>query len=522
MIQVGKEARESLLKGVNILADTVKTTLGPHGSTVILQTPEGQIYTTKDGVSVARQVFDNDKMIDSGIQLVRDATSKTAEVAGDGTTTSTILSQALINGCMKQMDKGVSLLSLKRGMMRALQDFTAKLASSKYSTKVGFDTKSLKDIATISANNDSELGSLVAEAFLKAGEDGLVLFDMSSGENTFVDTLSGMQINSQLLSPAFINNQRSQTAEYVEKEYPVAVLLIDGEVSNIQEMASTTLNYAIQKQMPIAIVAWDFTSSVLREIIQNNIRNNTQILPIKAEGFGNVKTECLKDISALTGATIYNSTAYTDYQGLGICHKVIVSNYNTTIIKADKISSDKLNERADILKGRIEEETDAYNKKVLQEKLAKLTGKMSVIYVGGITESIAKEKYDRVEDAVYATKAAIEEGISIGGGMTLLNISEELSVSNYSIYDREGYEVAVEALKTPFEQLHINSGAIIDFDKFSMRTTNEGYDFLNYRIVDMVNEGIVDPTKVLRVAFENAVSIASLIITTSGIIVKED
>lgn len=521
MIQVGKEARESLLKGVNILADTVKTTLGPHGSTIILQTSEGQIYTTKDGVSVARQVFDNNKMIDCGIQLVREATSKTADVAGDGTTTSTILSQALINGCIKQMNKGISPLSLKRGMMKALQDFTTKLASSKYSTKVGFNTKSLKDIATISANNDSDLGSLVAEAFLKAGEDGLVLFDMSSGENTFVDTLSGMQINSQLLSPALINNQRSQTAEYVEKEYPVAVLLIDDEVSNIQEMASTTLNYAIQKQMPIAIIAWDFTSSVIREIIQNNIRNNTQILPIKAEGFGNVKTECLKDISALTGATIYNSTSCTDYQGLGICHKVIVSNYSTTIIKADKISSDKLNERANILKGRIEEETDAYNKKVLQEKLAKLTGKMSVIYVGGITESIAKEKYDRVEDAVYATKAAIEEGISVGGGMTLLNISRELSVTKYNIIDTEGYEVALEALKMPIKQLCENSGVSTYVLSFNNPYLTMGYDFLTGKVVDMINAGIVDPTKVLRVAFENAVSIASLIITTSGIIIKE-
>lgn len=523
MIQVGKEARESLLKGVNILANTVKTTLGPHGSTVILQTPEGQIYTTKDGVSVARQVFDNDRMVDSGIQLVREATSKTAEVAGDGTTTSTILSQVLINGCMEQMNKGVSPLSLKRGMMKALRYYTTKLASSEYSTKVGFNTKSLKDIATISANNDSELGGLVAEAFLKAGEDGLVLFDMSSGENTFVDTLSGMQINSQLLSPALINNHRSQTAEYVEKEYPVAVLLIDSEVSNIQEMASTTLNYAIQKQMPIIIVAWDFSSTVIREIIQNNIRNNTQILPIKAEGFGNGKTECLKDISALTGATIFSNTSYTDYQGMGICHKVIVSNYNTTIIKAAKINSDALNARADILKYRINEETDAYNKKVLQEKLAKLTGKMSVIHVGGITESIAKEKYDRVEDAVYATKAAIEEGISIGGGMTLFNLSQELYdyCNSVDMSDYEGFLVATKALKAPFYQLCINSNITITDEEMSRRELNMGYDFLNYRMVDMISAGIVDPTKVLRVAFENAVSIASLIITTSGIIIKD-
>ena len=525
MIQVGKEARESLLKGVNILADTVKTTLGPHGSTVILQTSEGQVYTTKDGVSVARQVFDNDKMVDSGIQLVREATSKTAEVAGDGTTTSTILSQALINGCMEKIEKGASPLSLKRGMLRALRDFTTKLSDERYSTKVGFNTKSLKDIATISANNDSELGSLVAEAFMKAGEDGLVLFDMSSGENTVIDTLSGMQINSQLLSPALINNQRSQTAEYVEKEYPVAVLLINSEVNNLQDMAQDTLNYAIQKQMPIIIVAWDFSSSALREIIQNNIRNNTQILPIKAEGFGNGKTECLKDISALTGATIYDNSSYTSYQGLGICHEVIVSNFNTTIIKADKIGLEELNKRADILKSRIEEETDAYNKKILQEKLAKLTGKMSVIHVGGITESIAKEKYDRVEDAVYATKAAIEEGISIGGGMTLLNISNELSYTDYNdmgLEDHSGYDVAIKALRTPIEQLCFNSGVSTSVLEFNNEDLTMGYDFLTGRVVNMINAGIVDPTKVLRVAFENAVSIASLIITTSGIIVKED
>ena len=521
MIQLGKEARESLLKGVNILANTVKTTLGPHGSTVILQNSEGQIYTTKDGVSVAKQVFDNDKMVDAGIQLVREATSKTAEAVGDGTTTSTILTQALINGCMEQIHNEVSPLSLKRGMLKALQDFTDKLASDKYSKKVGFDKKLLKNIATISANNDVELGNLIADAFIKAGEDGLVLFDMSSGENTYVDTLNGMQISSQLLSPALINNHRSQTAEYIEKEYPIAVLLIDGEVNNIQEMANSTLNYAIQKQLPIIIVAWDFSSSVIREIIQNNIRNNTQILPIKAEGFGNGKTECLKDISALTGATIYGGTSYTDYEGLGICHKVVVSNYNTTIIKADKISLDKLNERADILKDRIEEETDPYNKKILQEKLAKLTGKMSVIYVGGMTESIAKEKYDRVEDAVYATKAAIEEGISIGGGMTFLNIGRELLNNNINIVDKSGYDIAIKALKYTFMQLFKNNNIFIDYNSFNNRTLTEGYDFLKGVKVDMLDAGIVDPTKVLRVAFENAIHIASLIITTSGIIIRE-
>ena len=354
MIQTKEEARESLLKGLNILADLVKTTLGPHGSTVILHTFEGKAYTTKDGVSVARQVFDNDMMVDAGIQLVREATSKTAEVAGDGTTTSTILTQALITRCMQAIKEGESPLILKQQMDLALKDVIELLKSLEFSTKVGFGKKSLKDIATISANNDSQLGELIADAFIEAGEDGLVLFDMSSGESTTVETLNGMQIESQLLSPAFINNQRSQTAEYEERDNPVAVLLIDNIVKNVKDMAQSTLNYAISKQIPILLVAHDFTPAVLKEIIQNNVRNNTQILPIKADGFGVGKTECLKDISAITGATIYDNTEVTNHKGYGICNKVIVSKFNTTIIKSDKINLDKFNERIDALKSRIE------------------------------------------------------------------------------------------------------------------------------------------------------------------------
>ena len=521
MIQTKEEARESLLKGLNILADLVKTTLGPHGNTVILHTLEGKAYTTKDGVSVARQVFDNDMMIDAGIQLVREATSKTAEVAGDGTTTSTILTQALITRCMESIKEGESPLILKQQMDLALKDIIELLKSPEFSIKVGFDKKSLKDIATISANNDSQLGELIADAFIEAGEDGLVLFDMSSGENTTVETLNGMQIESQLLSPAFINNQRSQTAEYEERDNPVAVLLIDNIVKNVKDMAQSTLNYAISKQIPILLVAHDFTPAVLKEIIQNNVRNNTQILPIKADGFGIGKTECLKDISAITGATIYDNTEVTSHKGYGICSKVIVSKFNTTIIKSDKINLDKFNERVEALKSRIEEESDSFNKKKLKEKLAKLIGKMAVIHVGGITESIAKEKYDRVEDAVYATKAAIEEGVSIGGGMTYANIGHKLhNLHASALENKSGYFIVLNALLEPFHQLSINSSAN-DISSLDCPIGHTGYDFRNYRWVDMVEEGIIDPTKVLRVALENAVSVAGMIITTSGIITKE-
>lgn len=523
MIQTKEEARESLLKGVNTLADLVKTTLGPHGSTVILHTLEGKAYTTKDGVSVARQVFDNDMMVDAAIQLVREATSKTAEVAGDGTTTSTILTQALITHCMQAIKEGESPLVLKQQMDLALKDIIYLLKSPEFSIKVGFDKTYLKNIATISANNDSQLGELIADAFIEAGEDGLVLFDMSSGENTTVETLNGMQLGSQLISPAFINNQRAQTAEYEEKDHPVAVLLINNIVKNVKDMAQNTLNYAISKQIPILLVAHDFTPAVIKEIIQNNVRNNTQILPIKADGFGVGKTECLKDISAITGAEIYENTEVTSYKGFGICNKVIVSKYNTTIIKSDKINLDKLNERVDALKSRIEEESDSFNRKKLQEKLAKLIGKMSVIHVGGITESIAKEKYDRVEDAVYATKAAIEEGVSIGGGMTYAYIGNKLHNLHASALENDnksGYFIVLGALLEPFHQLSINS-SVNDISPFDCPEGYTGYDFRNYRWVDMIEDGIIDPTKVLRVALENAVSVAGMIITTSGIITKE-
>ena len=522
MIQTKEQAQESLLKGVNILADIVKTTLGPKGSTVILHTPEGKAYTTKDGVSVARQVFDNDMMVDAAIQLVREATAKTADAVGDGTTTSVVLTQSLIQQCLIQMQKnGVSALALKKGMEQALKDIIEKLKEDKYSTKVGFDFKSLKDIATISANNDSELGTLVAQAFMDAGKDGLVMFDNSSTEETTVDVLKGMQFDSGLISPAFITNHRAQAAEYEKKDVSVQVVLIDNIVKDMQELARNGLNTAFVNNAPILLVAQDFTQLVLKEIVQNNLRNNTQIIPVKADGFGIGKTECLRDIAAITDAQIFDDTKNVKANGFGICDKVVVSKYNTTIIKSSQIPDEPLQERADILKGRIEEETNDYNKKKLQEKLAKLIGKMVVIHVGGITEAVAKEKYDRVEDAVYATKAAIEEGVSIGGGCTYLDIAEKL----YETQDTEnasvvGYTVVMEALKAPFKQLCTNG--CIDISKESIKPTDcDGYNFLTNEWCDMKKAGIIDPTKVLRVALENAVSIASLIITTSGIITRE-
>lgn len=518
MIYLDKDAREALKKGVNLLADTVKTTLGPHGNTVVLYNSEDEAYTTKDGVSVARHVFSQDKAIDAGIQLIREATAKTADVAGDGTTTSTILAQHLINACLNYIEVGVSPVSLKRGITKAAEFFNTLLKA--HSKEISFDFKTLKDVATISANNDSEVGNIIAEAFIKVGKDGLVLFDMSTKDITTVDTIEGMQIQSNLLSPAFINNHRAQTAEYEEKdENPVSLLLVNNEITNLQYLAGT-INYAIQNSMPIVIVAWDFSYSVLRDIIQNNMKNNTKILPIKAEGFGDNKLECLKDISAVTGANIYDNEQNTSGLGLGMCKKIIVSAFNTTIIKCEDLGNTKLNTRIQVLKEKIEAEKNPTYNKNLQEKLARLTGKMAIIHVGGITESIAKEKYDRIEDAVYATKAAIEEGICIGGGMTYTNIADglcRLSIKE----DKEGFDAIIATLYEPFNQLCVNSG--IPFEQFYQYKfkEGEGYDFLNGKVVNMIDSGIIDPTKVLRIAFENAISIACLIVNTSGIITNE-
>lgn len=514
MIQSGKEAREALLKGVNILADIVKTTLGPNGNTVVLHNMEGTAYTTKDGVSVAKKVYDDNPMVEAGIQLIREATAKTAEVAGDGTTTSTILAQYLINACFNAINaKDSTPLKLKEGMEKALSDVIKYLKD--HSTKIGFDEKSLKDIATISANNDSEIGQLIAEAFMKVGEDGLVLFDKSPNETTYVESISGMQIDSQLLSPAFINNVRLQTAEYESTDHNVAVLLINDIVKNLQDLARFVLSKTVEEQIPLVIVATDFSNAVLKEIIQNNVRNNAQVLPIKADGFGAGKTECLKDIAALTGATIYDNTSVARFAGLGACKKIIVSKFKTVIAKADSVETTNLEERIQALKNRIEEEPEAFNKTQLTEKLAKLSGKMSIIHVGGLTESIAKEKYDRIEDAVCATKAALEEGISIGGGMTYYKISDHLYDDTWE--NNLGYIIVLEALKIPFYQLALNSGMGELKVPCPLKHLN-GYDFKNNCWVNMEEQGIIDPTKVLRVAIENAVSITSLMITTSGII----
>lgn len=527
MIKSEQEARELLLQGVNILADTVKTTLGPQGRTVILHTPEGQAYTTKDGVSVARKILDNDMMVDAGIQLVREATAKTADVAGDGTTSSTILAQAILNLGMKEIANGVSSVELKKGMEDALQDVVEELQEN--SIFVDLHSKSLADIATISANNERKLGELIAEAFYKAGENGLVLFDTSSTEHTTVDSIQGMQLDSILLSPAFITNQRAQTAEYEEKGDPIAVLLIDNIVKNLQSMAQT-LNYAIGKHVPILIVAHDFTPAVLKEIIQNNVRNNTQILPIKAEGFGAGKTQCLKDISAITGAKIFDNIDVTSYSGFGICQKVIVSKFSTTIVKCARIDDSALQQRVEDLKARIADTQDSFEKKQLEKKLAKLIGKMCVIHVGGLTEAIAKERYDRVEDAVYATKAALEEGISSGGGVTLFAIANKLEKDTKKCKN-VGYKIVLESLKEILKQLCKNSGESYEMISKTILEENEGkeingfdflgYDFLKEEYCNPIESGIIDPTKVLRVALENAVSIAILMLTTSSIVTSE-
>lgn len=514
-ILYNNDARRALEQGVNTLASAVKVTLGPKGKNVILFN-DGKAFLTKDGVSVAKKVSSDNAFRKAGIQILREAALKTAEEAGDGTTTSTILAQKMFLLGLTELSRGHPSSILKAGMLSCVEEVVKLLKEQTELIDVTHKDR-LKYIATTSANNDSVIGDLVADAFTFAGKDGLVTFELSPSGNTYIDTLDGIQLDNGIYSKEFITNSKKFETAYDDAR----VLLFNSSINSFNEVVGILKQVAgAPIVVPIVIFANDFGENAIRGFLRNNYQGTTKILPIKLTGFSGNRLETLKDLAAITGGTILNSTsAVCTLDKLGKVKKIISSVTKTTIIRAEDVN-ESYEERKKDLEGQIDyaKSISPESEELAKKKLARFLGKVATIYVGGSTEVEAKERYDRVEDAVCATRAALEEGISSGGGSTFINIQRTLRENfGYKPGVSEGFEVVLDSLSAPFEQLCANSGIKPEEILEGIGKT-VGFNFENGEFAELKTIGVIDPTKVLRVALENAASVASMLLTTECIV----
>lgn len=506
MIYNGKDARENLLMGVNTLADTVKVTLGPKGKNVVLFNSEGKAYVTKDGVSVAKQIHSSNTSMDAGIQIIREATAKTAKEVGDGTTTCTIMAQSLFKEGLELLNT-IPLTTLKKGMEEAVLRVRDEI--KKHSKDITFDFDTLKYIATTSANNDETVGRLVAEGFMQAGENGIVLFEESQGNSTYIESIKGSKFNFGYASSDFITDLKKQEVDYSNAR----VLLLDYSLDAF-DVVTPVLQDSLQSNYPIVIFAHNFSEEVIRKMVINQAKVGLKILPIRVLGYTDNRKEALHDIASVVNGYVCSQGESIDTTVLGHCEHIITSMSDTIIMRSENASDDALKTRIEYLTGRIENESEEYTLKYLNERLARLVGRISTIYVGGITEVERKERYDRVEDAVCATKAALEEGICEGGGYTNIKIA-------YSLLSAETPKeeaVVYKAMLAPFRQLCINAGLKSSEIIHEVLTGGLGYNFYTDKYENLYLCGVIDPSKVTRVAIENAVSAASMLLTTEAIV----
>lgn len=501
-----KDVKAKIEEGVDLLCSAVQTTLGPNGANVILHNDLGVPYATKDGVSVARKVSSEDPYVEAVINIVRETAMKTAELAGDATTTTTILTSTLIkNGLANKADR----LYIE-GMQHALKH--AIDALKRKSIHIDWNSDKLKEVATISANNDKEIGDLVARAFKTVGENGTVLFEESPTNKTYLEESAGTIIDRGYADSAFVTNNKTLTAEYNNP----AFLLIDDRVDKFSKIEKL-LNDCVKNDRDLIIFAHDFSSEVIRMLALNHYKGIIRTVPITVEGIGSGKGEFIKDIAALVGANKASEGIYY----WGTCKHIVVSNVST-IITVEETNNPEFNERLDRIKALIDNETDETTKAFYQKKLAKLAGKLCTIKVGGFTPAERKERYDRVEDAVCATRAALEEGIVPGGGITFYRISEEMGKVNtpYTGNTNLGFISVLNALTIPIFTLAYNSG----MDHMRLRALlskckpDEGINFKTLFSANLLNLGIIDSTKAMRVALEHAVSAASILLNTKCII----
>jgi len=514
------QARESLKIGLDTLADAVKVTLGPKGRNVLLQKAHGQPHITKDGVSVAKEIELEDVFENMGAQLVKEVASKTADEAGDGTTTATVLAQEIARLGFDMVANGANPMELKKGIERAVGIVVADL--EKQAIVVGSDYEKIKQIATISSNNDTIIGELIADAFQKVGTDGVITVEESKGIQTSMELVEGMQFDKGFLSAHFVTNVDKMASE-LEDPY---ILLYDGRLSNMNDIL-TLLEGISGKNKPILIIADDVEGELLGTLVVNKLRGTLKVCAVKSPAFGDRKKEMMNDIATLTGGTFISSEVglkieEADITMLGRAEKVTIGKESTTIVNGGGNTEDIIL-RVEQIKAQIEKTTSDYDKEKLQERLAKLSGGVAVLYIGAGSEVEMKEKKDRVDDALHATRAGIAEGIVEGGGIALLKIQETLgdAPQDESESFQQGFEIIRTALSSPLSQIlkncGVTEGSVLDY----IKQNGGGYDAKNEKFVDMFEAGIIDPKKVTRTAIENAASVAGMILTTECMVVNK-
>ncbi len=515
------EARDKLKKGVDALANAVKITLGPKGRNVIIDKKFGAPHVTKDGVSVAKEIELADGVENMGAQMVKEVASKTADIAGDGTTTATVLAQAIITAGLKNVAAGANPMDVKRGVDKAVTAIVENLASQ--SQEVGSDNAKIKQVATISANNDEAIGTLIAEAMAVVGNEGVITVEEAKGTSTEVKTVEGMQFDRGYLSPYFVTNTEKMIAE-LENPY---ILIYDKKISNIQEILPV-LEPVAQSGKPLLIIAEDIDGTALSTLVINRLKAGLKIAAVKAPGFGDRRKAMLEDIAVLTGGTVISeergfTLENATIEHLGTSEKVDIDKDNTTIVNGSG-AKEQIEARVNQIKAQIETTTSDYDKEKLQERLAKLSGGVAVLYVGAATEVEMKEKKDRVDDALSATRAAVEEGIVPGGGVALIRAISALDgLSGINEDETTGITIVRRAVEEPLRQIVTNAGTegAVIVQKVSEGKGAFGYNARTEVYEDLFEAGVIDPTKVTRIAIENAASIASMLLTTEVVIADQ-
>lgn len=516
-------ARDRLKKGVDALADAVKVTLGPKGRNVILDKKFGAPTITKDGVSVAKEIELEEPIENMGAQLLKEVASKTADNAGDGTTTATVLAQAIFNAGIKNVAAGANPMDLKRGVDKAVAAVVAKLREN---SKEISTSKEIAQVATVSANNDEEIGTMISDAMDKVGKDGVITVEEAKGTETEVKTVEGMQFDRGYLSPYFVTNTEKMEAE-LESPY---ILIYDKKISSMKELLPV-LEPVAQSGKPLVIIAEDVDGEALATLVVNKIRGALKVAAVKAPGFGDRRKAMLEDIAILTGGTVISEERGFKLENatvdmLGRAEKVNIDKDNTTVVNGAG-QSDLIQARISEIKAQIDKTTSDYDREKLQERLAKLSGGVAILYIGAATEVEMKEKKDRVDDALHATRAAVQEGVVVGGGVALIRAAEALENLTGINEDQDtGINIVRMAIESPLRTIVLNAGGepSVIINKIRENKGNYGYNARTDQYEDLFEAGVIDPTKVTRLALENAASIAGLLLTTECVVadVKED